>query len=124
MKKTLISFGMLCLLASCKKSDNPTNPNVLKIQVSNIGAYTNYLISPVNYTHPQNYSDINGKKDSTYSIAVSPGDKLTVLYNIDYIPPNTDGFLGTGTIKFIYNGNNIGAVSNGEGNTNVNIPVQ
>ncbi len=118
-------MGLLCLVAACKKSDasKQSSSHVLTVQVTKINSpYINYLFIIDNYTQKINYPEITGKKDTTFTISVNPGDELTVEYNVDSIPPKGDGFIGHASLQFIYNSKGVGYASGGSGNVSINLP--
>ena len=123
MKTLLIALCLLCLIACKKSSPNPEADSAeLKIQISNLGPYTDYLIAVSTDVATTPNQRFNGKKDTTIGVVANHKQKFSILYNFTALTPGTNGESGTGVAKFFYKGQQIGSVANGSGNTTVSIP--
>lgn len=123
MKTLILSLCLLCLIACSKSNDNPapTSEN-LKIEISNLGTYTDYLIRLNHNVQGIQNEKFEGKHDTTLTSIVNSKDRLDVEYNLTSLTPGTNGEPGTGTIKFIYKGKPIKTITNGVGNIVINVP--
>jgi hypothetical protein len=122
--KRFTLLACLCLLFSCKKdsqnsSSTKGNTTQLQVQIKNLSDSTNWTLISTNYTENKNYQQITGYHDTIFYFPIKNGDEINVEYNFVQLLKHSNGKPGTGTVFFYYNGNEVGAASNGSGNINV-----